>query len=127
MKKSICLALAALLLICYTVPAAAATHFDFSTSATSGFPRWTESQESTGANWHIEWKKGTNIGSNRRAVVRALCNGEFASSLFVYSTRSTKYHPYKDGYGHGDADTYVGGRLDNRDHGTLHVVGWFFN
>lgn len=127
MKKAIVFVLAAVLVLCCIASASASTSFSWSGSTTSGFPRWGDDQTSSGAKWHIDWDSSSNISSSRRAVVRILSNGNYASSLFVYSTLSSNYHPYKDGYGYGLADTYIAGRLDDRDSGTLTVSGTFYN
>ena len=70
------------------------------------------------------------ISSRRRAVVRIYAEpspGVYASSLYVYSTKSTAYHPYNSGFGNGARQTYIAGRMDNRDSGTLVVAGTFYN
>lgn len=109
--------------------ASADISFNYSTAATSGFPRWSNvALESNGKNWHFTWASGTNIDSDTRAVIRILTDeGEYASSLWVYTTKSTDYHAYKDFAAYGGANTTPAGRLDDRDTGTLKVVGTFYN
>ena len=116
--------------VCLSACALAETEIYWSGSSTSGFPSWSTSDTSTGAKWHIEWGEGTNIAANRRAVMRAMSsNGNYASPLYVYSSKSTAYHRYEAAYAHGKAQTYAGGRLDDRDgaQAPLTVTGYFFN
>lgn len=128
MKKILATILCAALLLSLTVSALAETSFSFSTTATSGYPAWCEAAQSNGKNWHFTWDPETNIASNHRAVVRILTSeGNYASSLWVYSSLSTKYHPYNDSAAYGKADTCPAGRLDDRDSGTLIVKGTFWN
>ena len=129
MKRYICFVLCMILALSLTVTAFASTYFNFSTTATSGEPKWCEPAKSTGKNWHFTWDPGTNITSNCRAVVRIkTADGNNASALWVYSTKSTKYHPYYDSAAQGLEETYPAGRLDDRDAGkTLTVVGYFYN
>lgn len=134
MKKFLALVLCTMMICAVASEALAATTFSFSTSQMTGYPCWTEPDVSTGSKWHIEWDDKTNIQSDRRAVVRALSEdgNSYASSLFVYSSLSSDYHPYKDAYinrGGTEIKTRVGGRKDDRDgaSGTLIVVGTFFN
>ncbi len=135
MKKFLALVLCTMMIFAVASEAFAATKFNLSTDLMSGFPCWTEPAVSTGKNWHIEWDaEATNIQSDRRAVVRALSEdgNSYASSLFVYSSESEAYHPYKAAYinsGNSQIKTRVGGRKDDRDGaaGTLFLVGYFFN
>ena len=129
MKKFIALFLC-ILTVFSSVCAIAETQIYWSGSVTSGSPAWSTPAESTGTSWHIEWGDGTNIASNRRAVVRIkAADGSYASSLFVYSKKSTAYHKYISTYAQGKAKTYASGRLDDRDgaQGPLTVTGYFFN
>lgn len=129
MKKFVCFVLCVTLALSIGVTAFAATFFNFSTTATSGMLKWCDPAKSTGSNWHFTWSSGTNIASDCRAVVRIkTSDGSYASALWVYSTKSTKYHPYYDSAAQGLADTYPSGRLDDRDKGKeLKVVGYFYN
>lgn len=134
MKKFLALVLCTMMIFAVASEAFAATEFNFTTAKMSGFPAWTEPDVSTGKNWHIEWDDVTNIEPTRRAVVRALSEDgmSYASSLFVYSSLSANYHPYKSAYINSNGSqikTRVGGRKDDRDgaSGDLHVKGWFFN
>ena len=116
--------------VCLSACALAETEIYWSGRSTSGFPSWSTPDKSTGAKWHIEWGEGTNIAANRRAVMRAMSsNGNYASPLYVYSSKSTAYHRYEAAYAHGKAQTYAGGRLDDRDgaQAPLTVTGYFFN
>lgn len=128
MRKALGIILCAAMLLSMAVSAVAETNFAFSTGSTSGAPVWAEAAPSTGANWHFTWDAGTNIASNRRAVIRILTSeGEYASALWVYSSLSTTYHPYTKNAANGCAFTCPAGRLDNRDRGTLVVKGTFWN
>lgn len=135
MKKFFAMVLAAVMVCGMMSVACAATGFNVTTSVMSGFPPVTVPAVSTGSNWHITWGEGCNIASNRRAVVRALSEdgSAFASSLFVYSTTSAAYHPYKDAYINKTEDseikTCVGIRLDDRDgaQAPMKVNGIFHN
>ncbi len=128
MKKFGCFMLCMMLVLCLAVTAFASTDFSFSTTATSGFPAWCDPAQSSGKNWHFTWNDETNITSTHRAVVRILtAEGNYASALWVYSSKSTKYHPYNDSAAYGKAYTCPAGRLDDRDSGTLKVVGTFYN
>lgn len=129
MKKFLCFVFCCVLMASMMSVASADIPFSYSTSATSGFPKWTTvALESNGKNWHFTWDSGTNISSSCRAVIRILTDeGEYASSLWVYSTKSTNYHEYKDFAAYGGANTTPAGRLDDRDTGTLKVVGTFYN
>lgn len=128
MKKFVALVLC-MLTVFTAVCAVAETPIYWSGSATSGSPAWSTPAESTGTSWHIEWGDGTNIQSNRRAVVRIKCGDQYASALYVYSTLSTSYHKYVSTYAQGKGKTYASGRLDDRDgaQAPLTVTGYFFN
>lgn len=126
MKKIVATVLSVVLL-CSASLASASTSFSYTGSETTDFIQWSQPAESTGANWHLTWTK-CNLSSTKRAVVRVYAApGVYASSLYVYSSASTAYHPYKSGYGQGKANTYLGGRKDNRDTGTIIVSGEFYN
>ena len=129
MKKFVCFVLCVTLALSIGVTALAATYFDIRTTSTSDFTVWQESATSTGKNWHFTWESGTNISENCRAVVRIMTSqGNYASSLWVYSTKSTKYHPYNDSASYGKADTCPSMRLDTRNVGQeLRAVGYFYN
>lgn len=89
--------------------------------------RWGDSLESSGSNWHITWLS-SNLSSKNRVVIRIYAGeGTYASALWVYSSASTTYHPYKTGFGNGKAITYIGGRMDDRDVGPIIVSGIFHN
>ena len=110
--------------------AMASTNFSWSGDGSGDPKRWGDSQASSGNNWHITWGSNTTISSSKRAVVRIYAEpspGTYASSLYIYSTKSTAYHPYNSGFGNGLKDTYIAGRMDNRDSGTLVVEGTFYN
>ena len=128
MKKFVALVLC-LLTVFTAVCAVAETAIYWKGDDTSEFHAWSTPAKSSGKSWHFEWGDGTNIASNRRAVVRIMSNGKYASSLYVYSTKSTAYHKYISTYAQGNADTYAAGRLDDRDgaQGPLVVTGNFFN
>ncbi|MGI6215275.1 MAG: hypothetical protein ACOYIT_05305 [Christensenellales bacterium] len=85
-------------------------------------------KSSTGKNWHIEWGSAANMESYRRAVVRVHAGYNAASATWVYSTKSSAYHPYKTGYGNGGAKVELRGRLDNRDgdYAPIILQGYFF-
>ena len=120
--------LVCIMMICVFVGSAlASTHFEWYGNDTSTFYAWGPSQISTGSNWHITWEKGNMLPSLRAAVRIYAAPGEYASSTFVYSSQSFAYHPYNPGYGNGGANTYIAGRVDNRDSGTLDVSGTFHN
>jgi hypothetical protein len=132
MKKISVLLLCALVL-CIAASALAsepyeASPFDESTSSITTFLTLTSPARSTGKNWHIEWGKYANMESNRRAVVRVHAGYNAASATWVYSTKSSAYHPYKTGYGNGGAKVELRGRLDNRDgdNGAIRLQGKFF-
>lgn len=126
MKKIIASVLL-VVLVCTASLASAATRFSYTGSETTDFIQWSQPAESTGSNWHLTWEN-CDLSSTKRAVVRVYAApGVYASSLYVYSSASTAYHPYKSGYGQGKANTYLGGRMDNRDTGTISVLGWFHN
>lgn len=129
MKKLVGVVTCVVLLTSMISVASADIFFDYTTSAISGFPTWSNlALQSNGKNWHFTWDDGTNIASNRRAVVRILTDeGNYASSLWVYSTRSTNYHAYNDSASYGKANTTPAGRLDDRDTGTLRVAGTFYD
>ena len=118
----------AVMMLCLTLGSAmASTNFSWSGNDTVNFHAWGSPDWSSGSNWHITWGD-TNISSSLRAAVRIYAApGEYASSIFVYSTESSAYHPYKSGYGNGAKKTYIAGRVDNRDSGTLVVDGTFYN
>lgn len=118
----------AVMMLCLTLGSAmASTNFSWSGNDTVNFHAWGSPDWSSGRNWHITWGD-TNISSSLRAAVRIYAApGEYASSIFVYSTESSAYHPYKSGYGNGAKKTYIAGRVDNRDSGTLVVDGTFYN
>lgn len=126
MKKFFALFLC-LVAVCSFTLASASTTFSYSGNEKVNFIQWSQPAKSTGKNWHITW--GTNnLSSTNRAVVRVYAApGVYASSLFVYSSPSTAYHPYKSAYGQGQSTTYLGGRMDNRDSGELNVKGEFHN
>ena len=127
-KKFVCFMLCMALVLCLAVTAFASTHFSFSTTATSGYPTWCGAAKPSGKNWHFTWDSDTNIASDHRAVVCILtAEGNYASALWVYSSKSTKYHPYNDSAAYGKAYTCPAGRLDDRDSGTLIVIGDFYN
>ena len=126
MKKFVTLVLA-IVLVCVASCSLAATDFQYKGSETVEFKAWSKPATSSGANWHMTWTK-CNLSSTNRAVVRIYAGtGVFASAKFVYSSASTKYHPYNDGYGKGKAATYVGGKMDDRDDGEIDVKGKFYN
>lgn len=130
MKKFMALAICLMLVLSCVAAASAETTFAWSGSQISGMPSWSTPYVSSGSNWHISWNASSNVASNRRAVVRAMDDhGNYASSLFVYSTLSSSYHPYKSGFGNGNADTCIAGRLDDRDgaNAPLKVSGTFHN
>lgn len=105
----------------------ASTSFSYKGSEKVDFIQWSQPAQSTGNYWHIVWGNN-NLSSTKRAVVRVYAApGVYASSLFVYDSPSTAYHPYKSGYGQGKSNTYLGGRMDNRDSGELNVKGEFYN
>ena len=125
--------LIAMLLLVITILSAssafAATEFEWDGWSTTTFFRWGPSQTSTGSNWHITWDSDEcNMEPDLRAAVRIYANpGEYASSIFVYSNKSSAYHPYRSGYGNGGCRSYIAGRVDNRDYGHLFVAGTFHN
>lgn len=126
MKKIFALVLCLVTVFSFTL-ASASTHFSYTGSETTNFIRWSDSDKSTGSKWHLTWES-CDLSSTKRAVVRVYAApGVYASSLYVYSSASTAYHPYKSSYGQGKANTYLGGRMDNRDTGTINVSGWFHN
>lgn len=127
MKKFIALLMVALM-ICGSISSAMAqTTFEVKNLDSSDFYSWTTPYPSSGQNWHITWTK-SNISLTHRAVVRVFSGSDYASSKFVYTYHSTNYHPYKDGYGGGNnKSTYLKGRLDDRDSGTLSAEGTFWN
>ncbi|MDO4838154.1 MAG: hypothetical protein Q4B32_07140 [Clostridia bacterium] len=126
MKKIFALVLC-LVAVCSFTLASASTAFSYSGNEKVNFIQWSQPAESTGNYWHIVWGKN-NLSSTKRAVVRVYAApGVYASSLFVYDSPSTAYHPYKSGYGQGKSNTYLGGRMDNRDSGELNVKGEFYN
>lgn len=127
MKKTLVCFLSLVLVFLVSTTAFASTDFEYHGSETGHLLRWGPSEESSGSNWHITWG-ANNLAPDKRAVVRILSkSGEYASSLWVYSSASTNYHPYKAGYGKGQAKTYIAGKLDDRDTGTLDVKGVFHN
>lgn len=84
--------------------------------------------KSNGKRWHMWWHPSSNQSPTNRVVIRILAEGgRHASALWVYSTKSEKFHDYYSQYAYGKANTYVGARLDNRDNGNLFVGGWFYN
>lgn len=126
MKKIIASVLL-VVLVCTASLASASTPFSYRGSEKVGFIQWSQPAESTGNYWHIT-RGDNNLSSTKRAVVRVYAApGIYASSLFVYDSPSTAYHPYKSGYGQGKSNTYLGGRMDNRDSGELNVEGNFYN
>lgn len=126
MKKFFALVLC-LVTVCSFTLASASTPFSYSGNEKVNFIRWSQSDQSSGKNWHITWDD-CNLSSTNRAVVRVFAApGVYASSLFVYSSPSTAYHPYKSGYGQGKSNTYLGGRMDDRDSGSITVKGQFHN
>ena len=129
MKRWIALMLC-IMTVCFATCAFAETAISWRGSDTVEFHTWSTPGTSSGTSWHIEWDTAvTNIVSNRRAVVRIMSDGKYASSLWVYSKCSTAYHKYNTGYGQGKTKTYVTGRLDDRDgaQAPLIVKGSFFN
>ena len=130
MKKRM---LAILMLLCISSVVSASVNytpstFNCTTSDTVNYRSLTTPAESTGSQWHIEWDDNSNIASNRRAVIRVHEGEEAASATWVYSTLSSSYHPYKSGFGNGDAMVELRGRLDNRDgaQAPLCLVGTFY-
>ena len=109
--------------------AMAAVDFSYSSAQTKDMVRWSDSAESSGTRWHLTWDvNNSNISSTHRAAIRIYAGpGDYASALYVYSSYSTSYHNYYSGYGQGKKNTYIAGRLDNRDSGTLTVKGRFYN
>ncbi len=129
MKKLFGITICLVLVFSMLAVAHAEMAFYYQTTATSGIYSWTDySDISNGRQWHFTWENPTNISANRRAVVRIMtAEGTSASSLWVYSTRSTAYHPYNDSAAYGQAYVHPAGRLDNRDSGELIVTGVFYN
>lgn len=132
MKRILGMFLCVALLLSMTLPAYASTaslDFFYSSSQTQSIVPWTEeSVISEGTTWKIEWTTATNISATRRAVVRILtAGGSKASSLWVYSSYSTKEHTYTDDVKNGQKYVHPAGRLDDRDSGTLMVDGTFWN
>ena len=98
------------------------------TTSKVDFESWASPAQSSGRQWHFTWESPTNISENHRAVVRIMTTeNTFASTLWVYSTWSTAYHPYYEAAAYGNAFTYPTGRLDDRDSGILEVSGYFYN
>ena len=132
MKKFIALLMAALL-ICGTVGAAMAeTSFYYYGTKQYDFDPWSSPATATGKNWHITWGANANMTSNRRAVIRVLDGDDqstFASELWVYSSKSSAYHPYKDAWVNSGRKSCIGGHLDDRDSTTvaLYAYGTFHN
>ena len=127
--KKIISAIVCIIMVCTVTCVYAETSIYWNGSDTVDFHSWTEPAQSSGARWDIEWGSRTNIASNRRAVVRVHCGYDAASATWVYSSKSTAYHDYNDGFGYGACDTELRGRLDNRDsaQAPLIVNGSFFN
>ncbi len=126
MKKIFALVLCLVTVFSFTL-ASASTSFSYRGSEKVDFIQWSQPAQSSGKNWHITWGEN-NLSSTNRAVVRVYAApGVYASSLFVYSSPSSAYHPYKSAYGQGKSTTYLGGRMDNRDSGSLNVAGTFHN
>ncbi len=126
MKKFFALILC-LVAVCSFTLASASTTFSYSGNEKVTFTQWSQPAQSSGKNWHITWG-ANNLSSTNRAVIRVYAaKGVYASSLFVYSSPSSAYHPYKTAYGQGKANTYLGGRMDDRDSGRLDVTGEFHN
>lgn len=128
MKKFVALVLC-MLTVFSAVCAVAETQIYWTGNDTSSFHTWSSPAVSSGTSWHFEWGEGTNIASNRRAVVRIKSGTNYASALYVYSKKSTAYHKYISTYAQGKATTYASGRLDDRDgaQAPLTVTGYFFN
>jgi hypothetical protein len=127
MKKMFAAFLCVVMLCLSVSSAMASTNFSWYGNDTVDFHAWGSAEKSTGSNWHVTWSWG-NMSSSLRAAVRIYAGpGNYASSIFVYSSKSSAYHPYKAGYGNGGAYTYIAGRVDNRDSGTLDVGGIFYN
>ena len=133
MKKFVALLVSSLLVCLVIGTALAETGFDKTIYSITTFIEWTSPDQSSGARWHIEWDTNvSNISANpnRRAYMRVFDEyGNYASEPYLYSTYSTAFHDYKTGFGYGDANTMVKGRLDNRDgaQAPLNVKGVFFN
>lgn len=95
------------------------TCFSVQTNATSGYPTWGEPGIADDNEWYINWEAPScNIAEYRRAVVVIMdeTGDEPVSSLWVYSTLSSKKHPYKIGkITPNETKTLLSCRLDNND------------
>lgn len=127
MKKFLALVLCTMMICAVMTMAMGETEITWSGSDTENFHSWTTPADSSGGSWHIVWGDNTNIASDLRAVVRVHCGESAASATWVYSSKSSKYHPYNSGYGYGACEVELRGRLDDRDSGLLIVDGTFYN
>lgn len=129
MKRFLAILLVFICSMVLTANALAATNFSYSGSQTTTMMSWSSPATSSGTRWHLTWDTvNSNVSSTKRAVIRIYAGpGDYASSLYVYNSFSTAYHSYNSGYGEGKKETYIGGRLDDRDSGTLKAYGIFYN
>ena len=125
MKKLFSLVLCLALVLGVVGSSLAAVWFNYRGSEKKDFKPWTNgiSQPSTSKNWSLSWTY-YHLTPTNRAVIRVYTAGdEVASSTWVYSTPSTKVHPYKKAIAVG-TNVLLKGRMDNRDNGEIIVGGY---
>lgn len=126
MKKRFVALMLCILIVGGTVSALAEMPFKYTGDETVIFENWTGYGKSSGKSWHLTWSN-QNLSSRNRAVVRIHAGYDAASASWVYSSASTSYHPYNPGFGYGNRDVQMRGRMDNRDSGKINVSGTFYN
>ena len=128
MKKLISLMMCLVIILGIVASASAQSWFYYSGNNTQALTGARVPAPPNGKRWHMWWHPYSNQSPTNRAVIRILAEGGgHASALWVYSTKSEKFHDYYSQYAYGQANTYVGARLDNRDNGYLWIAGWFYN
>lgn len=128
MKKLISLMMCLVIVLGIVASASAQTWFFYQGNNSHTFTAASSPAPSTGKRWHMWWHPSSNQSPTNRVVIKIYAGkGIYASSTWVYSTKSEKYHDYYSQYAYGQANTYVGAKLDDRDNGNLFVGGWFYN
>ena len=129
MRKMIALVMGLLMLFAVTTNALAygTGTYSIGTSSTTTFMDGCPNSTyyNTGSDWMIEIACG-NVSPTHRLVMKIQSGANTASSVWVYSTDSGKYHPYKVAYQSPGHLVRVWGRLDNRDSGYLEAAGAFY-